>query len=298
MLQEVRLRDVALPSMLADYEFLLSATIHWYASPFAPTTIHANPAGLSIAAILGRAQAVSCGEHPAHGEGARHRIANALGTLEPDDTGRVVAYATDVVLDLAVADQDRLRELAELRKAEETWEHQRQYERNRRAYIGDEVLRTPGSAVVWWLALHDEEIERATQMISPLVLLSAAANGMEVPEPYRQFLNPPATSPGVHLPVEEPPTAFARRPEVPDDALISRIHELMEDLGIVEGSDEWTVLLHRIARSAETSDRTEAAQRIRQDLGEAHSGRPLHLVDDSGSDPDFDEDASAPPPTA
>lgn len=302
VLQELRLQDVALPSLLADYEFFLSATVHWYVSPYTPTMLHANPSGLAIAAILGRAQEVSRREHPSQGDGARYRISSALGTTELDVTGRVVAYATDVALHLAEEDRDRLRELAQYRKAEQAWEHQRRYERNRRAYIGDEVLRTPSSAVVWWLALHAEEVEKATTMISPLVLLSAAANDMDVPEPYRQFLNQSEPTSAVQLPDEEPPSAFLPRPVVPDDALISRIHGVMEDLGIVEGSDEWTVLLHRIARSAEAADRTEAAQRIRQHLDEERSGRSLFLVDDQddGSDPAsaFVEDTRVDPPTA
>jgi hypothetical protein len=302
VLQELRLQDATLPSVLADYEFFLSATVHWYVSPYTPTMLHAYPSGLAVAAILGRAQEVSRQEHPSHGDGARYRISSALGTPELDATGRVVAYATDVTLHLAEEDRDRLRELAQYRKAEQVWEHQRRYERNRRAYIGDEVLRTPGSAVVWWLALHVEEVERATTMISPLVLLSAAANDMDVPEPYRQFLKQSEPTPDVQLSADEPPSAHVPHPVVPDDALISRIHGVMGDLGIVEGSDEWTVLLHRIARSAEAADRTEAAQRIRQDLGEERSGRSLFLVDDQaeGSDSvsEFAEDTMATPPTA
>ncbi|GGV66065.1 hypothetical protein GCM10010294_19140 [Streptomyces griseoloalbus] len=99
--------------------------------------------------------------------------------------------AADVTLALAPADRERLRKLKDLRKDEEVWEYERQHERNKRRYLGDDVLKSVGTAVVWWLARHENEIEKAVDMIGPLARIAAAANGEEVPELFRHLLVPP-----------------------------------------------------------------------------------------------------------
>jgi hypothetical protein len=55
------------------------------------------------------------------------------------------------------------------------WEHQRKYEQNKRAYLGRDVLKDPGSAVVWWLARNDDHVEKTVQAIGLLAQLSSAA---------------------------------------------------------------------------------------------------------------------------
>ncbi|MEU1088715.1 hypothetical protein ACFYPN_03645 [Streptomyces sp. NPDC005576] len=55
---------------------------------------------------------------------------------------------------------------------------------------GDDV-KSADSAVVGWLARHENEIEKAVDMIGPLTRVSAAANDEEVPELFRHLLVPP-----------------------------------------------------------------------------------------------------------
>ncbi len=81
---------------------------------------------------------------------------------------------------------DRYRELL----LEDVWERERDHERRKRAYLGDDVLQSTGSAVVWWLAQHDNDVEGAVRLIGALAELSAAANDAEVPELFR-YLVPP-----------------------------------------------------------------------------------------------------------
>ncbi|MGA5000772.1 hypothetical protein ACPCB7_22395 [Streptomyces arboris] len=84
-----------------------------------------------------------------------------MGVPLSDRSGRVKAPAADVTLPLAPADRERLRKLNDLRKDEELWEYERQHERNKRRYLGDDVLKSAGRAVVWLLARHENEIEKA-----------------------------------------------------------------------------------------------------------------------------------------
>lgn len=51
--------------------------------------------------------------------------------------------------------------------------------------------QSAGSAVVWWLARHENKIEKAVDMIGPLAQIAAAANDEEVPELFRHLLVPP-----------------------------------------------------------------------------------------------------------
>ncbi|MFJ8847627.1 hypothetical protein ACIRFF_32535 [Streptomyces cyaneofuscatus] len=99
-----------------------------------------------------------------------------MGVPLSDRSGRVKAPAADVTLPLAPADRERLRKLNDLRKDEELWEYERQHERNKRRHLGDDVLKSAGSAVVWWLARHENEIEKAVDMTGPLAQIVSAAN--------------------------------------------------------------------------------------------------------------------------
>ncbi|MFJ1708274.1 hypothetical protein [Kitasatospora sp. NPDC088346] len=276
-LQEVRVVNVALPSALEDYDFLFSATVWWRPVHNHSGAFHTSPASLAIASVLERAGAMARQESPVRCELAGHRLGGALGIQLQDASALITASAADVTLGLAQADRERLERIEGLRKSEDAWEQQRAYERNQRTYLHDDVLRSPGSAVVWWLARHDEEVEKAVEMIGPLVRLSSVANDREVPEPFRHLIGDP-----VGDPVEEPSTAEPMQwtltgagPEAApapvfraatDDPVIGPVAELLDDLGLAEGSDERAVFLHRIVRSAEAAGQPAAAGHIRQAL--------------------------------
>lgn len=180
------------------------------------------------------------------------------------------AHTADVTLTLASADRDRLRKLNDLRKDEEIWEYERQYERNKRRYLGDDVLKSAGNAVVWWLARHEDEIEKAVDMIGPLAQIAAAANDEEVPELFRHLLVPPVGAPNgaaVGGPLwdgyGQGDETFDREEEV---GVTDRLLLLLAAVGLKPDMDEYTVLVHRVVRSLEATGLHEAAEDIRRTL--------------------------------
>jgi hypothetical protein len=70
-----------------------------------------------------------------------------------------------------------------LNSQEDVWEYERRREQSMRRYLSTDVLRDPGSAVVWWLARNNGQVETAVQSIDLLVQLSRAANRLNITEP-------------------------------------------------------------------------------------------------------------------
>lgn len=179
--------DVPLPSALPDYDFLFSATVYWREIPSPVGWRHANPAALAIAAIVARATEVTVREPPYRYTMGQFRLNSALGTVLADGSGLVEAWATQVRLSVSDTDLVRLRKMAELRKDEVLWEEERERERNKRAYLANDVLKDTGSAVVWWLARADTDIDlsRTADIVAALARLCAVANNRELPEVLR-----------------------------------------------------------------------------------------------------------------
>ena len=100
----------------------------------------------------------------------------ALGALLPDPGRQVEARAESVHLPLPPEDQKRLDEIATLRKEERLWEYQRRYQVSKRHYLRTDVLKDTGSAVVWWLAKHEEDLKQVADNIGLLDQLAHAAN--------------------------------------------------------------------------------------------------------------------------
>lgn len=188
-----RIAHIALPSAVPDYDFSFSATVLWLVLDTPDGAPPINPAALAVDAVLQRARAVTARQPPDHCALAQHQLDAALATMHADGTGRIMAMAHDVVLTLPEHDRERLTKLADVRKDEDVWEHERNYERNKRAYLGDDVLKDPGSAVVWWLSRNEEEIEGAVERIGMLAQLSAAANNDTVAPPFEHLIAPPWT---------------------------------------------------------------------------------------------------------
>ncbi|MFE0737623.1 hypothetical protein [Streptomyces sp. NPDC058855] len=268
--RETRVVDAALASATEGYDFLFSATVWWRpaAGPAARPEI-ASPS-LAMSSIVGRAEEIARREEPGRESFARYLLEGELAVPLPDRSGQVEALAADVTLTLAPADRERLRKLSDLRKDEELWEHERQHERNKRRYLGDDVLKSAGSAVVWWLARHENEIEKAVDMIGPLAQIAAAAHDEEVPELFRHLLVSPtsarseATVGGPLWDGDGPGTGLFDREEevtVPDRLLL-----LLTALGLKPDMDEYTVFVHRVLRNLEAADLHEAAEDIRRTL--------------------------------
>jgi hypothetical protein len=180
--QQQPLVNVPLDSAVDDYDFLFSATVYWRPVPRPGGWQHANPAALAAQSIIGRAREVTVQEPPDRHAMAQFRLNSALGTILGDGSGFVEAWAGQVQLSLAEADLARLRKLADVRKDQDVWEHERHHERDKRTYLGEDVLKNTGSAVVWWLAHANEDVRGTVALIDTLRQLTAAANNTEVPE--------------------------------------------------------------------------------------------------------------------
>ncbi|MGW2178827.1 hypothetical protein ACWCXX_12210 [Streptomyces sp. NPDC001732] len=266
--QETRVIDAALPSAADGYDFLFSATVWWRPVPDrADWSDGASPA-LAVSSVVSRALEIVRREEPGRASFARYLLEGELGAPLPDRSGRVKALAADVTLTLAPADRERLRKLNDLRKDEEIWEYERQHERNKRRYLGDDVLESTGSAVVWWLARHENEIEKAVDMIGPLAQIAAAAKNEEVPEIFRHLLVPPvgarseAASGGPLWDGDSQGGGmFDREEEV---GVTDRLLLLLAAVGLKPDMDEYTVLVHRVIRSLEATGLNEAAEEIKR----------------------------------
>ncbi|MEV6513408.1 hypothetical protein AB0M61_45825 [Streptomyces sp. NPDC051642] len=189
--QDQRVTHVALPSSVADYDFSFSATVRWLVLDAPSDAPYINPAGLAIDAVLQRARAATAQQPPHRSAFVQHQLDGALATMRVDATGRVLAMALDVSLNLPEHDRERLAKLSDVRKDEDVWEHERKYERSKRAYLGEDVLKDTGSAVVWWLSRNEKEVEGAVDRIGLLARLSAAAKNETVAPPFEHLVPPP-----------------------------------------------------------------------------------------------------------
>ncbi|MFJ9428857.1 hypothetical protein ACIRQY_04250 [Streptomyces sp. NPDC101490] len=275
--RETRVVDAGLPSAVDGYDFLFSATVWWKPGPEQTDRYDGTFAALAASSVVSRALEVVRDEEPGRASFARYLLEGELGVPLPDRSGRVRAMAADVTLTLAPADRERLRKLDDLRKDEEIWEHERQHERNKRRYLGDDVLKSPGSAVVWWLARHENEIDKAVAMIGPLAQITAAANDEEVPELFRHLLVPPVVAPSeatVGGPSwdgygreagmyghEAEAGAYGREAEV---GAADRLLLLLAAVGLKADMDAYTVFVRRVIRDLEATGRHEAAEEIRR----------------------------------
>lgn len=263
---ECTVRDVALPSLLEDYDFLFSATIRWVPQDAPSEALVVNAGGLAVDAVLERARQITERWAPQRCSLVQHRLNGELATLQPDASGRVTAMADNVRLRLEDADQERLEKLATVRKNEEVWEHERKWERNRRAYLGEDVLRTPGSAVVWWLAKNDEQIDRTVADIGLLAELASAAHDQPVPADFHRFI--PGLTP---QPAEEEPEPLRMAaPRSPDE----RVDLLLESIGLLEEDPRLILFIERIMDSAKAAGQTDIAEalQLRLDRLTSHAG--------------------------
>ncbi|WP_324612613.1 hypothetical protein [Streptomyces scabiei] len=260
--------DAALPSRAEGYDFLFSATVWW--RPVLGQAVQSDGASpaLAVSSVVSRALEVVRHEEPGRASFARYLLEGELSAPLPDRSGRVKALAADVTLALAPADRERLRKLSDLRKDEEVWEYERLHERNKRRYFSDDVLKSAGSAVVWWLARHENEIEKAVGMIGPLAQIAAAAKDEEVPELFRHLLVPHVGARSEATVEDHLRDGHGEEGEVfdPEEELgvSDRLGLLLAAAGLKPDMDGHTVLVHRVVRSLEEEGLDEAAEEIRR----------------------------------
>ncbi|MBV9141608.1 MAG: hypothetical protein JO115_11945 [Pseudonocardiales bacterium] len=248
--------DTCLLSTIADYNFHFSATAYWRLVEGA-TIQHADPGGLAARVIVDRAQAIAATEHPDNVDVLRHRLTGELGTVWPDTSGVVEAWADQIQLTLSEADRERLRRYSEVRKDGGLWECERNHEILKRTYLG-EALTSMGSTVTWWLARKDNDVENTVRLLDALAQLCAAANRAEVPE-----LVPNGSFPG-GSPQSTwfPPAGLAAGPfsdvRLDSRQWIASIDELNLD------SDHRALLARRIAVVLEKAGKPDLAQEIQR----------------------------------
>ena len=161
---EHRVTEVSLPSSWEDYEFAFSATIRW--SPAVRMDESAvNIEAMAVEAILNRARRITEDRPPGRVSLVQHELSGALGWMELDGRGFLHVMAESITLALSEEDRNRLAKLAAARKERTVWEHEMRYEQSRRAYLSENVLKDTGSAVVWWLAKNDDQVEKTVKDI-------------------------------------------------------------------------------------------------------------------------------------
>ena len=275
------LTDVSLPSAVADYDFRFSATAYWR-STMGSAIRHANPAGLAADAVVARAEVITAAEQPSRVDVVQHRLAGVLGVAQRDPSGAVEAWADHVQLTLPEPDRERLRKLSDARKDEDLWEQERHHERRKRAYLGEDVLKSTGSAVVWWLAQQDNDVEGTVRLMGDLARLTAAANDAGVPELFQHLL-PASVLPGQlafesvdseqQLPngsflkedrqtIEFPEADVAVKPFSDKRSVTSQLGTLMDSLDMDE--DQRALFARRFAQLIEKAGKPDDAQEIRQ----------------------------------
>ncbi|MDX2540038.1 hypothetical protein [Streptomyces scabiei] len=245
--REHHVSRVALPSRWPDYDFVFSATVRWH-----PLETHGddpvlNPAGLAVEAVLDRARTLTEQREPGRASLVQHELSGALSRMRPDHTGHLQVMAEDVTLTLHEPDQERLTKLAEIRKDKAVWEHQRTYEQSKREYLGDDVLKDTGSAVVWWLAKNDNHIEKTVADLGLLAQLTSAANDADIPERLQDLI---PTFSETSTPAEREPTAS------------DHFDAFLTGMGFTSGDDRRGMLTKQIADIIRTQDKHETADEL------------------------------------
>jgi len=216
---------------------------------------HADLGALATAAAGAAAAEIVLGSAAVDAGTTKQRLAAELGWPRTDSSGTVRWCAQDVDLQLAdLDDADRLRTLSQLRKQVQIWQQEREHELNVRRYLGEDVLTTTGSALVWWLARHLDDVGGAIGMIGDLSKLSAVSQDRE----------DPGRSGGT--PLAPPPTFVGSnggRGIGPD---VAATVDLLERL--FPGSDDERMMFARdLAMVAERSGRIDYARRVRTMFG-------------------------------
>ncbi|MBZ6252844.1 hypothetical protein KVH27_31340 [Streptomyces olivaceus] len=199
----------------------------------------------------------------------------------PEPTGHLRAMAENIQLVLAEQDQERLDKLADVRKDEEVWVHQRKYEQSRRRYLGEDVLKDTGSAVVWWLTKNDEHVEHTVNDLTLLAQLTSAANDTDIPARLQDLISQQVGEPTTPtFPGEEPPSAPQGR-----ETATMHLSDFLDSIGFTDGDVRRSMLAAQIAGLIKEQNRHETAEEIQHrfdppaslapDDGAPASGSPL-----------------------
>ncbi|MEV1200362.1 hypothetical protein [Microbispora rosea] len=247
--------EILLPSSVPGYHFRFSATVLWR-----PTVAeHHDFSSLAVGDILNRARSIIGSESPALCTLLAKQLEAALAIPGRCRSGRVEAMARDVSLTLPDDDLKRLAELTDLDKQAQLWEYQRRHEKSQRDYLGEDVFKSPGRAVIWWLISKEAGVTQAESLLGTLARLSAAVNGDE--ELLQRLLGHDDVHLHDHLTASE------------------HLRKLMEQVDLFPDSDEGQQFVDRVARCLESAGRAQEAAEILREFGL----EPLFSPRDEGS---------------
>jgi len=303
--------SVSLPSTLDGIPFTFGCTVHWRSNRSPLDNGHADPAAIAVDAVLARARQISRGHHP-DDDTVVHALSASLGHSDATSDRLLVTWATDVTVQVGQEHREHLQDLAALRRQQNLQEQRIANQRMLRTYLGDEVLTSVGSTVVWWLARDEGQVRETVDLIGTLAQLSAAATNSEVDDLFRHLVseqlpepvNPPgwfspatadAVGPsfvdvgeGVAEPMTEPPTKQSDLLPDPEDAANSLFGHQFADLAERHGHSE---LAQQVRERYRTIDVAEPAQGpmppdfFEGDLGPSASGPEDGEVPPSAPEP-------------
>ena len=165
--------------------------------------------------------------------------------------------AENITLILHEQDQERLDKLAEVRKDKAVWEHQRKYEQSKREYLGEDVLKDTGSAVVWWLAKNDDHVEKTVADLGLLAQLTSAANDTDIPEQLQDLFSEPSdesTIPGSEE--MDPKHTFQ------DQAAEDHLADFFDAMGFTDGDPRRAMVAKQISTIVSEQNQHETAENL------------------------------------
>ncbi|MFC9691490.1 hypothetical protein ACFTSF_23255 [Kribbella sp. NPDC056951] len=169
---ESELSTSGLPTADGTVFLKVSATVHWQAAK-----VESYHADVAREFVLQQAREVTAKWRPAQYSLAQHELAARIGRPATADGGDLEVWATGLRLELPEAVEQHLAKMDEAHRHGLLWEVGAANENRVRSYLRDDALRTPASAVVWWLAQHDGSVERAVELAEVLTKLSRLATG-------------------------------------------------------------------------------------------------------------------------
>lgn len=259
---QVALDPTPVPTAAPGYQVQVSATVLWRPTP-GRRDGHGNPEALAKCAVVDRATSVARQFAPQDHVLFGHRLAADLGVPQVAGEGLITVWATDVIAAVGPADADRLATLDRLRKDAEVWKRRRDHEVDVRRYLSEDVLTSPGSAVVWWLARNIDEIEGTVERIGPLTRISAVAQGQTPEEHVDERVSTDASTAWGATDGREPVLTVGGGldQETPPDAVLAR--NLLDAL-FPEPDRRRGVAVQQLARLAELWNRGDLADDIRR----------------------------------
>lgn len=176
--KSTRIRPSLVGSKDSEYPFVFSAMVRWRWTG-EPDHRLRNPDGLAGQLVIDQARQVCANYPPEQHDVALHEVAASLGVSHQGFGGTVEVWAEDVALSLSEEDETRLSRIAKARKEGVLWEVERSVEAAKRRYYADDVLATPGSAIVWDLVRGDADINRTHGLIEILTRVAEASKGAD-----------------------------------------------------------------------------------------------------------------------